>query len=88
MCWYLLHFGSWCTRSGVELVDEETGESVAFHQIHCLLEVFLGLTRKTADYICRDGYTWDPKREAKRLLGKTLVFLVVKTFLKMIGMSI
>ncbi len=66
MRWYLLHLGSRCTGPGVELVDEETGESVEFHQVYRLLEVFLRLTRKTADYICSNGYTWDPKKETER----------------------
>ena len=69
ICWYLLHLGGRCTRSGVELVDEETGESVAFHQVYRLLEVFLCLTGKTADYIGSDGYTWDPKGETDRERG-------------------
>lgn len=65
MRWYLFHLGSRCTGSGVELVDEETWELIEFYQVYCLLEVFFCLTRKTADYVCGNGYTWNPKRDTE-----------------------
>lgn len=69
MCWQLLHFGCRRTRSRVKLVDEQTGEPVVFHQVQCLLEVFLRLSRKSTDYVCGNGYTRDPETERKSLLG-------------------
>lgn len=69
MCRNLLHLGCRRTRSRVKLVDEQTGESVEFHQVQRLLEVFLRLTRKSTDYVCGDGYTRHPERERKSLLG-------------------
>lgn len=57
MCRYLLHLGSRRPGSGVELVYEETGESVELHQVHSLLEVFFRLTGEAADYVGSDGHT-------------------------------
>lgn len=66
MCWYLLHLGGRRPRSGVELVYEKTWESVEFHQVYGLLEVFFCLTRETTDDVRGDGYTRYSKREAER----------------------
>lgn len=65
--WYLLHLGCRRTRSGVKLVDEQTGELVELHQVQRLLEVFLCLTRKATNYVRGNGYTRDSARQKKSL---------------------
>lgn len=64
----LLHLGCRRSRSRVELVDKQAGESVELHQVQRLPEVFLRLTGEPADDVCGDGYTRDPKRESEALL--------------------
>lgn len=54
---YLLHPGSRRPGSGVELVYEKTWESVEFHQVYRLSEVFFRLTREATDYVGSNGYT-------------------------------
>lgn len=65
--WDLLHLGCRRSRSGVKLVDEQTGELVELHQVQRLLEVFLCLTRKATNYVCGNGYTRDSARQKKSL---------------------
>lgn len=65
--WYLLHLGCRRSRSGVKLVDEQTGEVVELHQVQRLLEVFLCLTRKATNDVRGNGYTRDSVRQKQSL---------------------
>lgn len=70
----LLHFGRRSSGSWVELVDEETRESVLSHELHRLLEILVRLSREAADDIGGDGDAWNPARNrtTENRVNKTL----------------
>lgn len=58
----LLHLGRGSSGSWVELVDEETRESVLSHELHRLLKILVRLSREAADDVSGDSYAWNPAR--------------------------
>ena len=59
LSWHPFHFGRWCPRSRVKLIDEEGREPVLSAEDHRLFEVVLGLGWEPSDDVSGDRDPWN-----------------------------